>query len=100
MRICTSERHWSSSIKRMGQPIYKLATVHLIPTERRESALWLNRLASVIESEEFLKVCLYDSEASVDGQVAKAVCEEGEVGEVWIWVVEVTGFCCWDIRLH
>ena len=77
----------TDSIRRMGQPIYKLATVHLIPTKRGELALWLDGLASVIESEEFLKVCLYDSEASVDGCVAKAVCEEGEVGEAWIWVV-------------
>ena len=50
--------------------------MHLIPTKHGESALWLDGLASVIESEEFLKVCLYDSEASVDGWVAKAVCEE------------------------
>ena len=71
------------------QPIYKLATVHLIPTKHGELALWLDGLASIIESEEFLKVCLYDSEASFDGRVAKAVCEEREVGEAWIWV---TGF--------
>ena len=84
MRICTSDRHWSSSIHRNGQPIYKLATVHLIPTKHGELALWLDGLAFIIESKEFLKVCLYNSEVSVDGWVAKAVCEEGEVGGVWI----------------
>ena len=81
MKICTTGRHWSSSIHRMGQPIHKLATVHLIPSKCGELALWPDGLVSVIESEEFLKVCLYDCEASVDGRVAKAVCEEGEVGE-------------------
>ena len=85
--------HWTSSIHRMGQPIDKLAgVVDLVPSESGESVLGLDGFPSVMEGQEFLEVSLYDGEAGVDGWVAKAVGEEGEVGETWVWVVGVVGF--------
>ena len=84
-RIHTWDRHWSG-VHRMGHPIHKRGTVHLIPTKRGEPGLWLDGFASVVESQEFLQVGLHHCEAGVDGCVAESVCEEGEVGEAWVWV--------------
>ena len=39
-----------------------------------------------------MQVGLHHCEAGVDGWVAESVCEEGEVGEAWVWVVWVAGF--------
>ena len=93
VRIAIWDGHWTSSIHRMGQPIDKLAgVVDLVPSESGESVLGLDGFPSVVEGQEFLEVSLYDGEAGVDGWVAKAVGEEGEVGETWVWVVGVVGF--------
>ena len=90
MRVSIWNGNWTS-ICRMGHPIGQRA-MDLITTKHNVSIICLNRLATIIESQQLLQVRLHYTQASVNGWVAKSVRQETEVGEAWVGVVGVIGF--------
>ena len=74
----------------MGHPIWHWS-MHFISTKHCISTLRLNRLSTVVESQQLLQVRLYNTETGVDGRIAESMRQETEVGAAWVGVVGVSG---------